>query len=268
LEALLEFFRGSAVPDLEGVDLMADDYLKARRLFESEDRSGLVFREILTPNREGPLRARPSSKGGPSINQTPVPPVVISVWSASDAAANDMVLSNDGLTVAPSGVVGNQAIRGTVSHNTGKWYVEFLNSAAVTSSAMMFGLADSSFNAVNNYLGSNGISCGSACAGPFYGTPGFSGFTRGATTPAIDDVWAIAIDFGAGLAWLAQNNAWITGSNPSSGTNPLITIASPALGVALFPGMTFYGPGNGVWTLQPIAASQKYAPPTGFSPWK
>ena len=31
--------------------------------------------------------------------------------------------------------------------------------------------------------------------------------------------------------------------------------------------MSFNGPNNGVWTLQSTAASQKYAPPAGFSAW-
>lgn len=245
--------------------------LPQRRGRAGDDNSARSFfrelRGMYVP--EGPLPPRPergSGKGGPSINQTPAPPVVSSVWSASDAAANAMTLTNGGLTVTPSGFAGNQAIRGSTSHSTGKWYVEFLNSAVASSSNMMFGLADASFNAANNYLGSNGISCGTACAGPFYGTSGFSGLIRGATTPAINDVWAIAIDFDAGLAWLAQNNFWIGSANPPLGTFPLITITAPAKGVALFPGMTFFGSGNGVWTLQ-ATASQKYAPPSGFSPW-
>jgi len=46
------------------------DYWKGRRLFDDEERGGLAFREVFTPNREvGPLRARPhrSGKGGPSV---------------------------------------------------------------------------------------------------------------------------------------------------------------------------------------------------------
>ena len=191
-----------------------------------------------------------------------------SVWSASDAAANAMTLTNGGLTVTPSGVTGNQALRGTISHNTGKLYVEFLSNAAATSTAMMFGFADTTFNAVNQYLGSNGVSVGLQMAGASYTTSGFTvPVAPGAFTPGLNDVFTLAIDFAAGKAWFGVNNTWFASGNPATGANPFITIAAPAAGVALFPGMTFYGAGQGVWTLQPSAASQKYAPPAGFSAW-
>jgi hypothetical protein len=197
-------------------------------------------------------------------------PPVASVWSASDATANGMTLSNDGLTVTPSGFVGNQTIRGSVSHNIGKWYVEFFADAAMGGGAIniMFGFADTTFVAADEYLGSNGVSVGVQLAGASYTTSGFTALhPTGAVTPIENDIWAIAIDFTAGLAWLGQNNSWLSSGNPAIGANPYITITAPALGVALFPGMTFYGSENGVWTLQPTAASQKYAPPTGFTPW-
>ena len=229
------------------------------------------FREAIGMYQpEGPLPPRPelsSRKGGPSINQgTPSKPVT-SVWSAADAAANGMTLSNGGLTVTPSGVFGNQAIRGSVSHNTGKWYVEFLNTASGANAAMMFGFADVTFSAGNNYLGSNGVSVGVQLAGASYTTSGFTASNIPVTSPTINEVWMLAIDLTAGQAWLGQNNGWFNAGNPASGTVPLITISAPALGVALFPGMTFYGSAQGVWTLQATAASQKYAPPAGFSPW-
>ena len=245
---------------------MAKDDRRRPSLFE-RDTSGLAFAEVFTPNREGPLPPRPKRSGvGGGIPVKPKPPVVSSVWSASDAAANSMTLTNGGLTVTPSGFVGNQALRGSTSHNTGKWYVEFLDTAVTSSGNQMIGLADATFNATNQYLGSNGVSVGVQFAGAHYTTSGFTSLSPGATTPAQNDVWAIAIDFDAGKVWIAGNNGWISG-NPATGASPFITIAAPALGVALFPGMTFYGTGNGVWTLQSTAASQKYAPPAGFSAW-
>ena len=202
-----------------------------------------------------------------------------SVWSATDAAANGMTLTNGGLTVTPSGAGNNQALRGTVSHNTGKWYVEFLNSASGANANMMLGLADSTFNAVNQYLGSNGISVGLQLAGAAYQTSGFSAIAPSAFSPQLNDVLAIAVDFDAGKAWLARNNTWLLGlifqgdplpveRSPSSGTLQFITMtAAPALGATLFPAMTFIGASQGVWTLQATAGSQKYAPPAGFSAW-
>ena len=190
-----------------------------------------------------------------------------SVWSASDAAANAMTLSNGGLTVTPSGFNGNQAIRGSVSHNSGKYYVEFLITGTVNNAGMIVGLADTTFVAANQYLGSNGISVGYQLAGAEYATTGFSIINAAQISPVSNDVWAIAVDFTAGKAWIGRNSVWLSG-DPASGTGQFITMTgAPALGAALFPGMTFYGPGNGVWTLQPTAASQKYAPPSGFSAW-
>jgi len=248
---------------------MADDYLKARRLFESEDRSGFAFREVFTPNREGPLRSRPrpSGKGGPSVIPTPV---VSSVWSTSDAAANGMTLTNGGLTVTPSGFVGNQTIRGSTSHSSGRYYVEFLTNVAAVNGNMMFGMADATFNAANQYPGSNGISFGFQLAGATYQTTGFTAHFTPTATPNANDVFAFAVDFGAGAVWMALNNVWYGEGDPTVGVgvNPTMTMsAAPALGATLFPALGFYGTGQGVWTLQPTAASQKYAPPTGFSRW-
>ena len=82
---------------------MAD---KRRRLFE-EDTSGFAFREVFTPLREGPLpprrpgEPRPPGKGG-SLRESR-PAVTGSVWSAADASASGMTLSNGGKTVTPSG---------------------------------------------------------------------------------------------------------------------------------------------------------------------
>ena len=190
-----------------------------------------------------------------------------SVWSASDASANGMTLSNGGLTVTPSGVGNNQAVRGSISRNSGKLYVEFLNSVTASNSAQMVGLADATFNAANQYLGSNGISVGVQLAGASYVSGGFTSLTPGQIVPTANDIFALAVDFTAGKAWVAYNNTWISSGSPATGATPFITMTGAALGATLFPGMTYYGPGQGVWTLQSTAASQKYAPPSGFSAW-
>ena len=74
--------------------------------------------------------------------------VVGSTWSASDAAANGMTLSNGGLTVTQSGSGSWQSIRGTISKSSGKLYVEFSTNVAMTNiNFLMLGLADASFSA-------------------------------------------------------------------------------------------------------------------------
>ena len=188
-----------------------------------------------------------------------------SVWSASDAAANGMTLSNGGLTVTPSGVAGWQSIRGSVSKTSGKLYVEFKTSAAV-SGAVMLGMGNSTADITNSYLGNSNYSFGYNQAGFLYVSTGFTGLT---TTPAFtvaaNDVLQIAVDFTAQRIWLGQNNVWASSGNPSAGTAPFLSFVAATVG-ALFPGLSFFGTG-GVWTLQSTAASQKYAPPSGFTPW-
>ena len=246
---------------------MADD--KYRRIFE-EERGGLAFRELFTPNREGPLgrwpsKPHPPGKGGPSVNPKGILPVVTSVWSASDAAANAMTLSNGGLTVTPSGAASYTVIRNSIGKTSGKLYVEFANSLACTTDNMGVGLSNAGIN-ISTYLGGSANGFGAYPANLSYGV-GFvtsSGISGG--NPAANDVWALAVDFGAGLAWVAKNNVWQSSGSPSAGTTPAATFTPATVG-ALFASMVFNGAGEGVWTLQPTAASQKYLPPPGFQAW-
>ena len=214
---------------------------------------------------EGPLPPRPhrSGKGGPSINQGAAG-VVSSVWSASDAAANAMTLSNGGLTVAPTSGVPWQSVRGSISKSSGKLYFEVIANVGDADSGIGLGLANAGFT-VNTYLGNAPYSFASYFLPGQYG----SGFTAIYGFPGVSavtgTVLGVAIDFTAGNVWLAFNNAWGSG-NPASGANPAATFTPATVG-ALFPAMAFRTVNNGVWTLQSTAASQKYAPPAGFSAW-
>ena len=250
---------------------MADKFYKRPGIFD-EDTSGFAFREVFTPLREGPLpraKPRPSGKGGPSLGFVPLPPPggTKSVWSASDAAANGMTLSNGGLSVTQGGTA-NTSIRGTNSHTSGKVYVEFLAGGGSIGNERI-GLASAGFN-VGGQIGQSNYSGGYAYASLGVTEKiGSVGFTTNYTTtlfPAAFDVWALAVDFTAGSLWLAVNNVWINGSNPATGTLPYISFVLATVG-ALFPALTMQGVDEGPWTLQPTAASQKYAPPSGFTPW-
>ena len=178
-----------------------------------------------------------------------------------------MTLSNGGLTVVAANA-GYQSIRGTISRSAGKYYVEFKTSAATVNN-MLWGLATSSF-VISNYLGTSDVSIGFCINGVgAFGSPasGFSMNNIVTSAAAVNDVWAIAVDLTAGKIWVAQNNVWFTG-NPAIGTNSMVDIISSALGQAYFPALSLQnGTNTGVWTLQSTAASQKYAPPAGFSAW-
>lgn len=195
---------------------------------------------------------------------------VTSKWSGADAVAGGMTLSPDGLTVTPGAVPGWTSIRSTIGKSSGKLYVEFYASGGSIVGAnptIMFGVASAGFNAID-YLGDNPYSCGLF---PSYGnTFVSSGFTSNygpsSPVPTVGDVWAVAVDFGAGSLWLSRNNVWLNSSNPATASLPIASFVPATVG-ALFAGMSFQ-PGNvGLWTLQPTAASQKYAPPSGFTPW-
>jgi hypothetical protein len=251
--------------------------LRRRAGEPNDDRRPGWAREILSMrnfNEEGPLPPRPerSGKGGPSINQTHAPPPVTSVWSASDAIANGMTLSNGGLTVVYSGAANWVSIRTSISKTSGKLYVEF-SLSTVSASTLMFGLASSGFD-ITQYLGATNYSCGFFIGnGIVYQSAGFT--QNYAPIIAVNmlsgDVFALAVDFAAGSIWIAKNNVWASGTtpielDPTTGALPAVSFVPATVG-ALFAGLSFHASGQGTWTLQPTAASQKYAPPSGFSAW-
>ena len=215
------------------------------------------------------IGATPITIGGWGGSGGGGPPPVTSVWSADDAAAGGMTLSNGGLTVTGSGAAGWGSIRSSISQTAGKLYVEFKVGVANPADAghqMMLGLASSGFS-VNNYLGSNNYSFGVVIDfGTLYASAGFSGIGSSllSTGLAVNDVLMAAVDFGSGKVWLGINNVWSDG-NPSAGTGPTQNFTLATVG-ALFPTIAFNG-ATGVVTLQSTAASQKYAPPSGFTAW-
>jgi hypothetical protein len=252
---------------LAGADLVAD-YLKRPRLFD-DDRSGLSFREIFTPMREGPLPPRPyrSGRGGSSINQSQPPVVTGSVWSAADASTNAMTLSNGGVTVTPPGVGLWRSIRSSTGKISGKLYVELYDSVVTSGYNVVFGVASPEFNIVG-LLGSSDYSTGIWLGSTNYVSDSFvSNYTSNLLyTFAQDDVVGVAIDFDAGSIWVSKNNVWSNSSDPATGSLPIISFDQTIVGL-LFVGISFNGPNNGVWTLQSNTSSQKYAPPSGFSAW-
>src|SRR4029077_12454477 len=202
---------------------------------------------------------------GPSSGTRAVAPPS-SLWSASDAAANGMTLSNGGLTVTASPSLAkalNTSIRGTVSKTSGKVYIEFLYNSLAGNGNHSHGLASSGF-IISGALGSSNYSAGAG----YIQTPVSSGFTSNYTVanyPVDNDVMALAIDFTSGKMWYAQNNVWLHSSDPVAGTLPIVSFVPATVG-ALFPAGTATSPSTSV-TLQSTAASQKYAAPSGFKAW-
>ena len=210
-------------------------------------------------------------------------------WSAADATAGNATLTNGGLTVNGSATGSWKTIRNTTSKSSGKLYIEFKNTVTMTAQNIAFGFASSGFNPAG-LLSSSNYSVGIVLnSGGTLVSTGFSvGFTSfpSATTPALNDVFALAIDFTAGKIWIARNNNWnIQQTNdPATGTNPPV-LFTPATVGALFAAVSLdesgtrlgarptptdaqpRGAGAGTWTLQPKGSAQTYAPPAGFSAW-
>jgi hypothetical protein len=192
-----------------------------------------------------------------------------SVWAPADAVTNGMTLSNGGLTVAPSGAASYKSIRGSTSKTTGKLYVEFSVDAGFTSAAggpVTIGLASSGAD-ISSYLGNSNYSAGIFPAISNSVSTGFvSNYTTAAPAIAASTTYGLAVDFGAGKVWLAANNVWYNSSNPATGTLPVVSFTLATVG-SLFPGLSFFGPNLGLWTLHAAAASLIYAPPSGFQAW-
>ena len=255
---------------------MADKFSKRPGIFD-EDTSGFAFREVFTPLREGPLpraKPRPSGKGGPSLGFIPLPPPggTTSVWSAADAAANGMTLSNGGLTLDPSTMATGswKSIRSTVGKTSGKLYIEFSESGVLAGTLFLIHGSGSSEMDPTRRLGSTIYSTGIWVGATNYVSAGFTS-NYSSTLPQCvqNDVFALAVDFTTGGIWVAKNNVWSNSSNPSTGSLPIVSFVPATVG-ALFAAMGFNEDGAsnlGVWTLQPTAASQKYAPPAGFVAW-
>lgn len=211
-----------------------------------------------TPKASGAIPVRIVGYGGAAGAVTPVP----SQWSTADASANSFTLSNGGMTYATGPAASNKTIRGTVSHTSGKVYVEFF--ANNTGGNLRVGLASAGFDATGQ-LGATSFSCGTdygfnAVSAGFtsnYGTLSYPG-------PAI--TVCMAVDFAAGSIWIAmRNQTWENGSNPATGSLPIFSFTPATVG-ALFPAIEEHNV-NTSWTLQPTATSQTYAPPAGFSAW-
>lgn len=192
-------------------------------------------------------------------------PIVSSTWNASDASSSGFTLSNGNLTIqATAG--GWRSARGTTGHSSGKVYVELAVSTISDGSNVMLGLADGvSFN-TGSYPGSSNYSVSVQPSQGGYNSTGFTLHYGINAQAAAGDVWALAVDFAAGNAWMAVNNVWAASGNPATGSLPTITFVLATTG-ALFPVIGLNGASSGIWTLQPIATAQKYTPPSGFGAW-
>jgi hypothetical protein len=182
----------------------------------------------------------PFFAGQPNLNAV--------TWNPADKGP-DATLSADNLTwSAGPGANSYRNVRATQA-GSGKIYFEVHYDAANWHAAV--GLADLSAT-LSDYLGSDVHAFGYFNSGAVLGVGGygFASYTAG-------DVIGVALDVTAGKAWFAKNNAWQEG-DPAAGTGGISTAFT-------YPIVSIDGTGDSV-TGRFSAASQSYAPPTGFSP--
>ena len=162
-------------------------------------------------------------------------------------------------------------MRATNAQASGKYYVEIkvgvLGVQPVAGSAGL-GFGSSGMN-IASYPGNSNYSFMGFFQGGTYESTGFvENFAFSSITAVVNDVYQFAVDLTNGKVWVGLNNTWYFSGNPATGANPWTNIVSPALGVPLYPAVYLNYSGSPCqFILQPTAASQTYAPPSGFTPW-
>lgn len=175
-----------------------------------------------------------------------------STFNPADKAAS-VTLTNTNLTAA--NVDGTyEAVRGTTSKSSGKWYFEIkiLNDTSLTN----LGIGNATAS-LANFVGSDTNSCGYFSGSLFYnGSLAHSG-----PTYTTNSIVQIAVDLTNALIWAGVDNAsWAGAGSPSAGT-----LGTSITGIgAVFP---MFCSKSGQGTAQFTAASQSFAPPTGFTAW-
>lgn len=134
-------------------------------------------------------------------------------WNPADKASGITLSSTNHVATSTSG---NNSVRGTTSHASGKWYLEF-PTITITSGGGLVGVGDAMASltggATNNAIGvapGGGIQFfASSHVNPFAGAPSLTGHRLG-----------LAIDFDNGLAWFRLDGGDWNGSptaDPASG---------------------------------------------------
>jgi len=183
-----------------------------------------------------------------------------STWNPSDKGAN-ITLSNGNLDATGSGSTFH-SVRGTQSRASGKRYFEVLLTT-YTAANPVIGIGDGSFS-LTTFIGNSANSAGGSW-NIVTNQPYTAGWTRAnsatTTQEVASDVMGVAVDLGAGAAWYARNNTWLSG-NPGIGTSPSVT----GISGSVFPAVSMFDTTH-VVRLRTIMSQFTYTPPAGFSSW-
>lgn len=195
-------------------------------------------------------------------------------WNPADISG---VTLSSGNLIATANNGSNGGARGTTSHTSGKWYIEFVCHHPTQNNVFPgLGTTGAGFEGGTNTSGGTATlapsgSAVSTLAGSF--TVSFGALTDG-------EIVSIAVDFTAGLVWFAVGGNFSNwnGSgtaNPATGTGGFSTANGSGnwggvLSGGVFPYMASQGgfsPPNAGLTVVPDGPSQSFTPPSGFGSW-
>jgi hypothetical protein len=156
----------------------------------------------------------------------------------------------------------------TISHNTGKYYIEFTQDVYVTKS-LEVGLVKSTFDMgmpTSNYIGytADGYGVDVDWAGNLFALNSLTSSTIGTGLTSNGDKVGIAVDFDAGKWWVRRNGTWTNG-DPAAGTGGVIAFPFTP-NTTLYAAIALNGTVAQVTTNFGDSAFA-HTIPSGFSPW-
>ena len=157
----------------------------------------------------------------------------------------------------------------TVSHNTGKKYLEFTQDVWVTKSVeagLVVSKADMGMPS-SNYIGytASGYGVDFDWAGTCFALNNSTSSTLGTGLTANGDIIGIAVDFDAGKWWVSRNGNFGVGNDPATGTGGTAFPFTP--NTTLYAAIALNG--NVAQITANLGASDfEYTVPAGFSSWE
>lgn len=184
-------------------------------------------------------------------------------WNPADKSP-DMNLSNGNRTASIDLGDQNSQVRSVDTYSSGKYYFEVTLDAGPNSNYPYVGIRPASGGLTGTGPfdpgGDYGIYALSPNTGHMRYVPGSNAGSVGPAV-AVNDVYMIAADFGAGKVWVGMNGTWDGSGNPASGTNPLATGISGTY--AAWVAVTTLVTVTGNFTRSDMA----HTVPTGFLAW-
>jgi len=132
-----------------------------------------------------------------------------------------VTLANGNLDVSATSVGSRQGVIASIFVSSGKWYFEYIQNAD-SNSNLTVGIADTSFNATNSYVGQTATTYGyTARSNTKYNNNTGTSYGTGSSTNG--DVLMCAFDLDNGKIYFGKNGTWYGSGDPVAGTNAAFT---------------------------------------------